>query len=179
MAGGLCLALRKTGFLSAQPQMPSPGPPSPPRSGRSQAGGGSVGCDFLQQHPEAALGVHRLESRATEQDRAAPLSVTGSPAEEVNHHHFHYIASESLEQRSPFVSRPHGPDPFTTLCGFSPVMRMPPSGEVAVIPLSYRRELRLGRKSSVIRTHARWSGTCLESRARLVWLYKLHPDRPL
>lgn len=132
MAGGLCLALRKTGFLSAQPQMPSPGPPSPPRSGRSQAGGGSAAISFSSTR-RWLWAFAGSESRATEPDRAAPLSVTGSPAEEENHHHFRYIASESLEQRSPFVSRPRGPAPCTTLRGFSPVTLMPSSGVVAVI----------------------------------------------
>ena len=90
-----------------------------PDWGQGSSGSGSVGCTFLQQHPEAALG----RPRAGEQDpglegrtpgwRAGPrsrtrqpLSAKRSPAEEVNHHHFHYIASESSEQRSPFVSCP-------------------------------------------------------------------------
>ena len=102
-----------------------PGPTLTPKEwekpdwGQGSSGSGSVGCTFLQQHPEAALG----RPRAGEQDpglegrtpgwRAGPrsrtrqpLSAKRSPAEEVNHHHFHYIASESSEQRSPFVSCP-------------------------------------------------------------------------
>ena len=82
------------------------------RGGRSQTGGREVVAAALWAAVSFSSTRRRLwadtglESRTTEPDKAEPLSAKRSPVEEVNHHHFHYIASESSEQRSPFVSRP-------------------------------------------------------------------------
>ena len=105
-AGGLCLALRKTGFLSARPQVP-PHPGAQETRLWVEGWRSPLWGPCLYSAAPSDCSVQTLgSSGAAGTDKAEPLSVKCSLGEEINHLHFCYISSGSSKRPSPLVSCP-------------------------------------------------------------------------